>query len=210
MAAIETNSTKEYAMEAILKVKTSWVKHHDLHGSEYESLWCLEKVDVKGNRNAAVGRSSRPMINVKDNDTVNKAKNDARRKQGKQGGKRLRRSKNAKVDSDDLETYTKYLATHVMLYAEGRSLPSKGFHASHLCHNQRCMRPTHIRVESELLNQKRKGCLGFLMCTRCSKKWHTCTHHDTFKCINVTMFTCCGTNSQRIRAINLPQIKDEI
>lgn len=165
-AVITVLTTPELARHAFDAIKTD-VKKHDL-SSEFEAYWCHEKVDTRGNRANATGRAARPMINVQDGAEENSRKN--RQEDLKSIGKTKRASKNTRADGTRT-TYTKYLGTHVMLYAKGRQIPRPGFHASHLCHNERCVRDSHLRVENEALNQQRKGCAGVLVCSVCGNKW---------------------------------------
>jgi len=106
---------------------------------------------------------------------------------------------------------TRYLATQVVLHAAGRPVPPapkkrrksgdddddattttpppEGYHASHLCHNGRCLRDSHIRVEPAALNQQRKGCVGQLVCMACHSRWQLCEHKPV-ACLRLTPFVC--------------------
>lgn len=180
-AVIVAVTTPELAAEALAAVTLCWVKH-GLLSDEYQKYWCQEKVDQRGNRCEATGRSARPMINVRDGPTEQDRKNQ----QGQ----------------SSLVTYTKFLGTHVVLYSNHRTVPRTGYHASHLCHNERCIRPTHLRVENATLNQQRKGCPGLLLCCFCNKKWQLCRHNDAL-CLVVTQFVCCDSS-------NMYEVHDEI
>jgi len=203
-AVITKLTTPELAAEAIATTTVRWEKHGLLQ-QECEHLWCQEKVDQRGNRDDAKGRSGRPMINVKDDPVENEKKNKER--QARTGTSRNSKNTTSTATNHKV-TYTKFLGTHVVLYASKRTVPYDGFHASHLCHNDRCIRASHIRVESATLNQQRKGCAGVLMCTKCNNKWQVCKHHSLFKCLTVTKFVCCDPNDGKITAV-LP-IVDEI
>lgn len=205
-------STRALCRDAIDVLKTE-LNHHDLppENPNLEPLFCIEKVDSKGQRHEIErgDRAGRPMINVRDGPEESNRKNEERIATANAEGKKMRESKNAKSDGT-LVTYTKHLATHVVLFASDRAVPSNGLHASHLCHNERCLRSTHIRVESGALNQRRKGCAGVLVCRNCWKIWHICNHHEVFKCLSVTIFVCCGGSSQQVAKVNVPHPVDEI
>lgn len=205
-------STPELARKAMSEIKTEWNPHDlPLDNDALQPLWCAEKIDVKGNRHEIPkgDRAGRPMINVQDGPEEMKHKDEARKSKAADSGTKLRNSKNAAANGM-LVTYTKYLATHVQLFAAGRPVPSNGNHASHLCHNERCIRSTHIRVESGALNQRRKGCAGVLVCRNCMKIWHICNHHPVFKCLTVTLFVCCGESSQQVAQVIVPEPVDEV
>ncbi|MBW4460042.1 MAG: hypothetical protein KME47_07370 [Nodosilinea sp. WJT8-NPBG4] len=205
LAVIARHTTRELAREALDKVQLRVVRH-GLRKQRHQALWCVEKIDVRGKRDRAVGhRAARPFINVPDKPERNRERNEERRSKAETEGKRLRRSKNAATTKaaaaaaaataaaeDDLVTYGKHLATHVVLYARGRPVPGarSGLHASHLCHNERCLRNGHLRVEPEALNQQRKGCVGCLVCTACDRTWRLCEHAPV-RCLSVTTFVCC-------------------
>jgi len=194
---IASLTTPELATEALKATTTKW-NHRGMGDlAKFEPLWCLEKVDQRGFRHKAEGRAARPMINVRDGEAENVRKNAKRKADGATTG---------------VITCTKYLATHVMLYANKRPIPRQGFHASHLCQNQKCLRSTHIRVESELLNQRRKGCPGILVCSECNFLWQACKHHEHYHCLTVTHFVCCNpSHPQRLTTTTMQQsVTDEI
>ena len=46
-----------------------------------------------------------------------------------------------------------------IMVREGTTELGDGMEASHLCHNKHCVRPDHLALETNSLNQKRKQCL---------------------------------------------------
>ena len=200
-AVITLLTTLQHASAAMRAVKTKIVTHN--LSAEYEPYHCWEKVDDRGSRDSAVGRAARPMINVQDGEEENK------RKVHTGFATTTRITKTTRADGTRA-TYTKYLGTHVMLYAAGRRVPTKGFHASHLCLNDRCIRATHVRVENEQLNQRRKGCSGLLVCSVCNNKWQLCTHDPMFPCLVVTEFVCCDPqHPSRVTSVESKPVVDE-
>ena len=74
---------------------------------------------------------------------------------------------------------------HLVLWASGSEV-NLGEQASHLCHNPRCTRVGHVVAESEIENQRRKGCPVWVNCYHlpngaCSIKADACLH--TPQCI---------------------------
>lgn len=69
----------------------------------------------------------------------------------------------------------------VVLWAGGGAL-SPGEQCSHLCGQPRCMGLDHIIAESELENQRRKGCLVWVDCCHCELKVLVCPHGGK-KCV---------------------------
>jgi Zinc-binding loop region of homing endonuclease len=54
---------------------------------------------------------------------------------------------------------------------------SKRETASHLCHNKKCIRASHIIKEKIGANGRRNGCLAFVACGDCDKRINACGHH---------------------------------
>jgi hypothetical protein len=63
----------------------------------------------------------------------------------------------------------------VVLWARGGFL-GDGEQCSHLCGNPLCMTPGHVIAESELENQRRKGCVAWVECPHCALKINCCCH----------------------------------
>lgn len=204
-AVIAMLTTPANTRKALANVTTVTTKR-GLLNDQYELYWCHEKVDTRGSRAEASGRSARPMINVQDGEEETARKNSHA---SESPTTKKRNTKNTNSDGTKI-TYTKYLAHHVVLYAAGRRIPSGDLHGSHLCQNERCMRASHIRVENQTLNQQRKGCSGLLVCEVCDNRWQTCKHHATFKCLTVTFFICCDKAQRVQELLTVPAVVDEV
>lgn len=66
---------------------------------------------------------------------------------------------------------TKANLHHIALRAAGKKLPEGNEDVSHLCHDRRCANPNHLVVESNVDNNRRKGCLSSrvkLKCCHCN------------------------------------------
>jgi len=84
----------------------------------------------------------------------------------------------------DINAYMSHIA--VVAAGEGPSLLAvigkpfnrKQFHVSHLCHNERCFRPTHVRVEEAAFNEARKVCFQRcnIDCGGCGAVYTICPH----------------------------------
>jgi hypothetical protein len=72
----------------------------------------------------------------------------------------------------------------VVLWAGGGFL-GDGEQCSHLCGNPAYMTPGHVVAESELENQRRKGCPVWVDCPHCALKINCCNHTSGLrpKCI---------------------------
>lgn len=69
----------------------------------------------------------------------------------------------------------------VVLWAGGFEL-AEGEQCFHRCGQPACLVPGHVIAESELLNQRRKGCLVWVDCPHCALKINVCRHGPD-KCI---------------------------
>jgi hypothetical protein len=187
---VKMNSTRELCLDAIEKAtaegRFAWNYHGlDDNDTGFSVFWCYEqtRTDVRG----------RPMLSVKDSVRVNQEKMLKR----SLSGKILRKSKNVNPENKDaLVTYTNHLTYHVKLRSLGIELPNYPFtHVSHRCHNMACIRQQHLLVESNEINQQRKGCPGFLLCEICKRIWKLCKHDDesTKCCLSFHLFVCCQT-----------------
>jgi hypothetical protein len=68
--------------------------------------------------------------------------------------------------------------THISLRAM-QKFPLPKLHetdASHLCQNPRCVRPSHLAVESRQANHKRKNCMVKMRCPCCHVIMPVCSH----------------------------------
>lgn len=77
----------------------------------------------------------------------------------------------------------------VLCWSQGL-VPQAGDQASHLCGLPSCLLPEHVVYESELLNQRRKGCVVWVDCPHCSLKIMACQHLP--RCVKF----CPGYNDQ--------------
>lgn len=70
------------------------------------------------------------------------------------------------------------LLQEVCLWAQGKSEKVFGFQASHLCHHPTCTIPSHIHLELEQANQRRKNCAVWVDCPHldCVLKVRVCEH----------------------------------
>ena len=57
-----------------------------------------------------------------------------------------------------------FTCSHVVLIANGQHPTSYGMHASHLCHETRCLNIDHIRWELRYINEERNRCIGLHAC----------------------------------------------
>jgi len=57
-----------------------------------------------------------------------------------------------------------FTCSHVILVANGMLPYNYGVHASHLCHNTRCLKIEHLRWELRYINEKRNRCIGQTEC----------------------------------------------
>jgi hypothetical protein len=67
----------------------------------------------------------------------------------------------------------------VVCWSKGQNKPGLGdpgstaaLEVSHLCHNPRCIVPEHIVIESQLINNARKGCPGWIQCSDVCGRCH--------------------------------------
>lgn len=164
---VQTDVTVDAAGAAIRKLKSEGKLKPNRHGlpaeSRYDMFECLEHkvTERKRKEQDSNKRSStgRAMVNVAVGHTDN--------------------------------GYAKYLTYHVSVRAEGRSLAdaTKNEQLSHLCNNGLvCVKPSHIHVEAETINQRRKGCCGWLRCEACAEMRKVCKHAPT--CVYVTHYIC--------------------
>jgi len=65
----------------------------------------------------------------------------------------------------------------VVIKKYGR-IPRKGEDASHLCHEPKCLNEEHIVLEDASTNQRRKGCLGYMLCPVCKGIINVCPHDN--------------------------------
>lgn len=70
----------------------------------------------------------------------------------------------------------------LLLWASGLDC-GPGEQASHLCGQKLCMVKEHVVNESEVENQRRKGCLVWVDCPHCSLKISVCPH--TPRCVKL-------------------------
>ena len=70
---------------------------------------------------------------------------------------------------------------HLVAVATTRMVPSKGHDASHLCHNSVCKSLGHVIWEEAVENQRRKGCMVWVLCPHddCGKVIIVCPHKPT-------------------------------
>jgi hypothetical protein len=188
------NSTEALCREAIEKAtaegRFAWdFRGLDQRDKRFSLFWCYKQTrcDSRG----------RPMLGVRDAPEANQHKMLKRAR----SGKILRNSKNANPElPGKLVTYTNYLTYHVKLKSMGAELPDyPRTHVSHRCHAMSCIRPEHLVVESNELNQQRKGCIGFLICSSCNRVWKLCRHDEypntnSKCCLTFKHFVCCGVD----------------
>jgi hypothetical protein len=62
-----------------------------------------------------------------------------------------------------------YTCSHIVLVHSGRKPQNYGDHASHLCHNPKCLNPEHLIWEPRHKNEKRNRCQNLLSCV-CSQE----------------------------------------
>jgi hypothetical protein len=74
--------------------------------------------------------------------------------------------------------------SQLALKCEKQLLVQRGSHASHLCHNKRCINVDHIIVETQKKNMARNGCLAFVQCD-CGKVVVACSHDP--KCLRTAL-----------------------
>lgn len=82
----------------------------------------------------------------------------------------------------------KIQASHLALLEAERPLPEEmpcipsglqskiSWVASHLCHNSRCIDPTHLVWEPDWYNRSRDNCLREVECPKCSCRFPVCSH----------------------------------
>jgi len=58
--------------------------------------------------------------------------------------------------------------------ASGRAAPGPKEQGSHLCHVRNCFEPSHLVVETIMLNNQRKGCPGDVVCAHCDMLVRPC------------------------------------
>lgn len=189
----DTQLTQEACQEALTKYNHEYgTNTWNLPKEEkFFIFYCYEPIQQLNKPRSA---KKRRLVNVKDNPEVCTIKNQQRLAKAQEQGSCLRSSKNAKqAGSKLLITYSKWLGTHVRLKAGGRRLPKyPRQHCSHLCDNEACERIKHLRIESGKRNQRRKGCVGFLLCKHCSKLYCVCKCHSKYKCLKVRQIHHCG------------------
>ena len=166
------------------------IQKHGL-SDHFETFHCHEGTDIDARGRARVNvRDEGPLLELK-NQNLGKATI-------------TRKSKNSLPDGSRV-TYTKYLMYHVALKAAGRPLPppNGSDHASHLCHNARCIRPSHLVIENQALNQQRKGCPGILICSVCNHGWLLCTHSVIDHCLTFVTFNHCNPPPSVVMSIKI-------
>jgi len=155
---VQSDVTQDAAKAAMSKLRSEGKLKNNLRGlpddSRYAIFTCVEhRVDERKRKvNTSGKRSStgRAMVNVQVADSEN--------------------------------GYRKFLTYAVSMRASNRVLAdkTKTEQHSHLCHNGLvCVKAEHIHVEAETLNQRRKGCAGWLHCNQCREMRKLCghTHH---------------------------------
>lgn len=83
----------------------------------------------------------------------------------------------------------------------GADIPA-GHHASHLCDIRRCFRRGHIIVESIAANNRRKGCLGSIVCKEHGHVLWACAHQPACIRVPTVVQTCCLKVEQARRQAN--------
>jgi hypothetical protein len=78
----------------------------------------------------------------------------------------------------------RFPAGAVILAVEGLFPANPGDQVSHLCDNSRCLRPEHLRWETQQQNSDRKNCPGWAQCACCDTMHDICKHEP--KCIKAT------------------------
>lgn len=91
-------------------------------------------------------------------------------------------------DNRECRPDTPFICGTVILASEGCYATDKELDCSHLCGNRACLRPSHLRFETRLDNNRRNFCSGFVFCSCCDELTSACWH--TPKCIKIKM----GTN----------------
>jgi Zinc-binding loop region of homing endonuclease len=88
------------------------------------------------------------------------------------------------LESTEISTFYHFAKGGVMLAAAGKFPHDPMDEVSHLCHNAKCVRPSHLTWESHQNNLKRVNCPGQVRCEHTAGYCNAC-HHEP-RCIKMT------------------------